>query len=116
PPRRRGRAIDRGCGFGDATMAIAGLAGPGGDALGVDCSARFVDSARADAAAAGIANVRFDVRDIEADALGGPYASAVSRFGIMFCANPVAALRNVRASTEPDGELCCVVWRTRDDN
>src|SRR5436190_4196828 len=116
PPRRGARAIDLGCGFGDTTMPIAGLVGPGGDALGVDCSARFVDSARADAAAAGIANVRFEVRDIEADALGGPYDYAFSRFGIMFCANPVAALRNVRASTEPDGELCCVVWRKRDDN
>jgi SAM-dependent methyltransferase len=36
--------------------------------------------------------------------------------GLMFCANPVAALRNVRSSLAPGGRLCAVVWRRKEDN
>ena len=36
---------------------------------------------------------------------------AFSRFGTMFFANPVAALRNVHAALVPGGELTMVVWR-----
>jgi hypothetical protein len=34
----------------------------------------------------------------------------------MFFASPVAALRNVRRSLTPDGELLMIVWRKREDN
>ena len=34
----------------------------------------------------------------------------------MFFANPVQALRNVRASLAPGGRLCAVVWRRKLDN
>jgi hypothetical protein len=36
--------------------------------------------------------------------------------GVMFFANPVAALRNVRRSLVPGGGLCAVVWRRKLDN
>ena len=36
--------------------------------------------------------------------------------GIMFFANPVAALRNVRRALAPGGRLCSVVWRRKLDN
>ena len=41
---------------------------------------------------------------------------AFSRFGTMFFANPVAALRNVRLALAPGGRLCSVVWRRKLDN
>jgi hypothetical protein len=41
---------------------------------------------------------------------------AFSRFGTMFFANPVAALRNVRRALVPGGPLTMVVWRQRIDN
>lgn len=34
----------------------------------------------------------------------------------MFFANPVRALRNVRAALVPGGQLCMVVWRHKPDN
>ena len=35
---------------------------------------------------------------------------------MMFFANPVAALRNVRGALRPGGTLCAVVWRRKLDN
>ena len=41
---------------------------------------------------------------------------AFSRMGTMFFANPVPALRNVRAALVPGGRLCMVVWRRKLEN
>ena len=113
PPQAGWRVLDVGCGFGDSTQRLAELVGPDGEAVGTDSSARFIDTACAEASAA---NVRFMVADAQAGDLGGPYDAVYSRFGTMFFANPVAALRNIRASLVPGGRLCMVVWRRKDDN
>jgi SAM-dependent methyltransferase len=116
PPPPGARVLDIGCGFGDATQRIAGLVGRDGEAVGVDVAPRFIETASAEAAQAGVANARFAVADVQVDALGGPYDMAFSRFGTMFFANPVAALRNVRASLAPGAPLVMVVWRRREAN
>ncbi|HEY2397631.1 MAG TPA: class I SAM-dependent methyltransferase [Solirubrobacteraceae bacterium] len=115
-PARGQRVLDIGCGFGDATLRIAEAVGSGGEAVGVDVSPRFIEAARADAREARAANVSFAVADVQTDRLGGPYDLAFSRFGTMFFANPVAALRNVRGALAPGGRLVMVVWRRRLDN
>ena len=116
PPEPGQRVLDIGCGFGDTTQRIAGLVGPEGEAVGVDAAERFIEAARSEADADGVANVRFAVADVQADELGGPYDLAFSRMGTMFFANPVAALRNVRRALRPGGRLVMVVWRDRIDN
>ena len=116
PPAPGARVLDVGCGFGDTSIAIGRLVGPSGRVLGVDCASNFINSARADAAAAGTTNVSFAVRDVEEEPLGGPYDLAFARFGTMFFSNPVAALRNIRQSMAPGGQLCIVVWRRREDS
>jgi SAM-dependent methyltransferase len=116
PPRPRDLVLDLGCGFGDTTRQLAELVGPQGGAVGIDVAPPFVELAREEAAAAGVANVEYRVADVQTDALGGPYDYAFSRMGIMFFANPVAALRNVRAALRPGGILRAVVWRRKLDN
>ena len=116
PPRPGERVLDFGCGFGDATQEIAALVGPEGSVVGVDVAPRFVEASREDAARNGVANVRFDVADVQTAPLGGPYDMAFSRFGSMFFANPVAALRNVRSSLAPGGRLVMTVWRAKVEN
>jgi SAM-dependent methyltransferase len=116
PPRPGDRALDLGCGFGDTTRQLAGLVGPGGEAVGVDAAERFIDAARREAAEEGIANARFLVADVQACELGGGFDYAFSRFGTMFFAQPVVALRNVRKALAPGGRLCMVVWRRKPDN
>jgi ubiquinone/menaquinone biosynthesis C-methylase UbiE len=116
PPRAGQRVLDLGCGFGDTTQRIAQLVGSGGEAVGVDAAANFIDTARREAGEADLGNVSFAVADVQAAELGGPYDLAFSRFGTMFFANPVAALRNVRRALTPGGRLVMVVWRRRIDN
>jgi ubiquinone/menaquinone biosynthesis C-methylase UbiE len=116
PPRPGQRVLDVGCGFGDASQAIAELVGPTGEVVGIDAASRFIEAARAEATQAGVANVRFVVGDVQDTDLDGPFDAAFSRMGTMFFANPVAALRNVHAALAPGAPLTMVVWRRREDN
>jgi ubiquinone/menaquinone biosynthesis C-methylase UbiE len=116
PPRHGDRVLDVGCGFGDTTRHLAELVGPQGEAVGVDAAERFIDAARRQAADAGVTNTRFLVADVEACELDDGYHYAFSRFGTMFFANPVSALRNVRRALVPGGRFCMVVWRRKLDN
>ncbi len=117
PPQPGQRVLDVGCGFGDTTQRIAGLVGSEGEAVGVDAASRFIEDAIREAGEAGVANARFLVADVQESLPGeGHFDVAFSRFGTMFFANPVAALRNVRRALVPDGKLVMVVWRQRTDN
>lgn len=116
PPPRGAKVLDLGCGFGDTTTALAGLVGPSGKATGVDAAPRFIEGATAEVKALGITNADFAVRDVQSEALGGPYDYVFSRFGTMFFASPVAALRNVRKSMAQGAQLVMVVWRRKLDN
>jgi SAM-dependent methyltransferase len=116
PPREGDRVLDIGCGFGDTTQRLAGLVGTAGEAVGVDVSEPFVAQATEEATAAGVANVSYRIGDVQIVDLGGPYDYVFSRMGVMFFANPIQALRNVRGAVRPGGRVCFVVWRRKLDN
>jgi len=116
PPPPGGRVLDLGCGFGDTTQQLAALVGPSGEAVGVDVSEPFVAAAREEAQGAGVSNVRFLSGDVQIMDLGAGFDYAFSRMGIMFFANPVQALRNVRSALTPGARFCAIVWRRKLDN
>jgi SAM-dependent methyltransferase len=107
------RALDVGCGLGETTRSLAELVGPTGEAVGIDAGERFVETATAEAAEAGASNVSYMTGDVQVADMGSGFDLAFSRFGTMFFASPVAALRNVRSSLRPGGRLCMVVWRSK---
>jgi SAM-dependent methyltransferase len=116
PPTPGDRALDIGCGFGDTTQQLAELVGPEGHATGVDVSEPFIEASIAEAREAGVANTDFFAADVQVADLRGPYDYAFSRMGVMFFANPVQALRNIRGVLKPGGRLVAVVWRRKLDN
>jgi SAM-dependent methyltransferase len=116
PPRRGDRVLDIGCGFGDTTQQLARLAGPEGEAVGVDVSEPFIEASIKEAAEAGVKNVEFFATDVQVGDLRGPYDYAFSRMGVMFFANPVQALRNIGSALRPGGQFVACVWRRKVDN
>lgn len=110
------RVLDVGCGFGDSTLRIAGLVGPSGEAVGVDCAENFVRCAQEDARGHNVANAHFFVGDAQWGDLRGPYDHAFARFGTMFFEMPGAAMRNIRKALKPGGTFLQIVWRRREDN
>lgn len=108
--------LDAGCGFGDTAIELARRVGPTGSVLGVDCCEGFLDYGRRDAQAAGITNVRFLEADVQTYPFRPEHDFCFSRFGTQFFENPVAGLRNMRASLKPGGVMTMIVWRGIKDN
>jgi len=110
------RILDVGCGWGDTALRLAKMTGPSGEVIGLDCCNSFLEKGRRDATAAGIRNVRFIEADVESYPFSSEFDLCFSRFGMMFFANPVAAMRNVRSALKPGGRLVFITWRAIDDN
>ncbi|MEO7271571.1 MAG: class I SAM-dependent methyltransferase [Vicinamibacterales bacterium] len=114
--RRPDRLLDVGCGTGSTTVAIARRLGTAAACVGVDISEPMLAAARARAAAAGVA-----ATFICADAQTYPFEPGrvdliVSRFGVMFFQDSVAAFGNLRRAARDGGELRMIVWRGPADN
>jgi SAM-dependent methyltransferase len=109
--RAGGRVLDVGCGCGGTTLAAARLVAPG-QVVGLDLSGPMLARARADAKAADLGNALFLQGDAQVHRLGPDRFDVVlSRFGVMFFADPVAAFANIRSATRPGGRLIFVCWQ-----
>lgn len=107
-----GRALDIGCGVGSTALALA-HARPGMTIVGADLSADLVAAAQARATD----RVRFvhgDALAVAADL--GPLDLLVSRHGVMFFDDPVAAFAQLRAATRPAAPLVFSCFGPRRDN
>ena len=114
--RAHERVLDIGCGAGQTTRDAA-RAAAAGSAVGIDISAAMIDCARDLAAAEGVDNVRFEQGDAQAIAFPAQaFDVAISRFGTMFFADPVAAFRNIRGAMIGDGRLVMMVWQALEAN
>lgn len=110
------RVIDIGCGNGQLTRDAA-RAASSGSALGLDLSLPMLTRAREVASAEGVTNVAFEQGDAQVHPFEAvSFDLAVSRFGVMFFADRVAAFTNIGAALRPGGRLAFVVWRPLDEN
>jgi len=88
-----------------------------GSALGVDVSASAIERARELAEAQEVRNVTFEQADAQVHRFPRErFDLAISRFGTMFFADPVAAFANIGRALRPDGRLVMMVWQASDRN
>jgi SAM-dependent methyltransferase len=109
-------AVDIGCGCGSTTLDAARAVTPNGRVLGLDLSAPMLDVAQRRLEASGLTNVEFSQGDAQVYRLASSFDIALSRFGTMFFADPVAAFTNIAATLRRGGRLCCVTWRPLAEN
>lgn len=105
------RVLDVGCGAGATTRTAARLASHG-YAVGVDISAPLLRSAQKLTTAEKIPNASYQVADAQVHVFPScGYDVIVSRGGVMFFADPVAAFRNLARALMPGGRLAFVCPR-----
>ena len=101
----RGRALDIGCGAGATSLALH-AARPDLDITGVDLSSGLVAVAQERAEGEAADRLRFRCGDaLELATREGPFDLFVSRHGVMFFADPVAAFTSLRNAASPDATL-----------
>ena len=109
------RVIDVGCGCGATTIDFAARVRPEGEVLGLDVSEPMLARARERA------SLDLPVRFVHADATVHDFALAwadliVSRFGVMFFADPGRSFANLRKGLRPGGRLVFACWREARQN
>ncbi|MBP0632069.1 class I SAM-dependent methyltransferase [Cupriavidus sp. AcVe19-1a] len=108
--------LDVGCGAGATTLALARLLGARGHCTGIDISGPLVDVARSRAQREGV-QAAFVHSDAQTHAFApGSFDAIVSRLGVMFFTDPVAAFANLRRAGKPGAALHCLAWRSAADN
>ncbi|MEV0390364.1 methyltransferase domain-containing protein [Nonomuraea sp. NPDC050643] len=101
----RDRVLDIGCGNGQVTRLAARRARLG-HVLGVDLSLPMLATARGLAVAEDTPNVTFEQGDVQVHPFpDADFDVAMSRFAVMFFADPIAAFANVHRALRPGGRL-----------
>jgi len=107
------RVLDVGCGTGATTLAAARRSG---HCTGIDISAPMIDVARERARDAAV-EATFVCADAQQHAFApAQFDAIVSRFGVMFFADPVAAFTNLRRAARDTATLHLYAWRNPGDN
>ena len=110
------RVLDIGCGAGQSTREAA-RAARGGSVLGVDISEEMLQVARQRCAEEGLRNVAFELADAQDHAFPAAHFDlCISRFGVMFFADPVAAFANIAQALRADARLVLMVWQGQERN
>jgi SAM-dependent methyltransferase len=108
--------LDVGCGNGRSTLDAA-RAASAGRAVGVDLSSAMLARARATAEAEGLPNISFVQADAQVHRFEpNSFDVAISRFGVMFFVDPVAAFTNIGHALRPGGRVAWIIWRSLAEN
>ncbi|MGW0750672.1 class I SAM-dependent methyltransferase [Streptomyces sp. NPDC002587] len=100
--------LDIGCGAGRSTRLAARRANRG-RALGLDLSGPMLERARDSAKREGVENVSFVQGDAQVHAFDAEgFDAVISRYGMTFFADPVAAFANLHRALRPGGRLAFI--------
>ncbi len=109
--------LDVAGGAGEPSLTIAEFVGPTGSVTCTDAVAAMVEAAQTEAGRRGVENIQFQV--CSADSLPFPdnsFDAVVSRLGVMFFPDSLAAMREMLRVAKPGGSLACAVWHKSDVN
>jgi SAM-dependent methyltransferase len=95
--------LDVGCGTGAITRGIAEAVGPGGQVVGIDVNAGFIDEARR--RHAGVRHLSFDVADVRALRRSATFDVVNASRVLQWLAQPQTALDAMVAATRPGGRV-----------
>jgi SAM-dependent methyltransferase len=101
--------LDVGCGSGAVTLVAHERVGSTGHATGIDISHQLILNAQR-RAAANRSSARFIVSDASTWQGETEFDVIVSRFGLMFFDDPVAAFANLLQLSKPGGRLHFACW------
>ncbi|WP_170330171.1 class I SAM-dependent methyltransferase [Ruegeria arenilitoris] len=109
--------LDIGCGTGISTLAAARKVGSNGRVLAADISQPFLDRAATRAADQGLGNLNFQFADAQTfEFPPDQMDAAISRFGVMFFEDSVAAFANIAKALKPGGQMTFAAWGPLDVN
>ena len=114
-PRAGEVVLDIGCGWGGVAIALARRVAPGGRVLGVDVSELMLARARE------LAPPGLPIEFVLGDATVYPFEPGkadllVSRFGVMFFADPVRSFANMRNALRRGARVAFACWREPREN
>jgi SAM-dependent methyltransferase len=111
------RVLDVAAGSGGQTLTAARRVGPTGRVLATDIAPAILALAEDNARAAGLTNVAVRVMDgEELQVEAGCYDAVISRLGLMYFPDRVAALQGIRRALRPGGRLAAVVFTVAANN
>jgi ubiquinone/menaquinone biosynthesis C-methylase UbiE len=103
--------LDVAGGAGEPSLTIAEVVGPTGSVTCTDVISEMVAAAESEAQRRGVTNVAF--RQCAADSLpfeNNSFDAVVSRLGVMFFPDPLAALREMLRVTKREAVIALAVW------
>ena len=113
---RARHVLDVGCGTGTTTIAAARQLEPHRECVGIDISAPMIAVARERSDRSGSRST-FIADDAQGHRFGdGIFDLIISRFGVMFFDDPVAAFRNLRRAARGGAGLHAYAWRSPAEN
>ena len=106
-----GDIVEFGCGYGTFTIPAARIVS--GTVHAIDIEPEMIEATRARAAAQGVTNIRFCLRDFVADGAGLPDRSVeyAMLFNILHAERPARLLREAHRLLAPGGKLGIIHWR-----
>src|SRR6185295_5245002 len=114
-PRSGSIILDVGCGCGATTIELARAVGPSGRVIGLDISQPMLSlAAERLRDFANTTTLLGDAADLPVDNLKADLI--VSRFGVMFFGDPVAAFTNLRTALAAGGRVRFACWRPISEN
>jgi SAM-dependent methyltransferase len=114
-PQPGARVMDIGCGSGAVSLLAADAVGRDGHVLATDISEPLLSLAAS--RGRDLPQMATHLADAEtADWPSTGFDLAISRFGVMFFANPAAAFANIARALKPGGRMVFAAWAPPADN